>query len=130
MGTSKIIMLSGVYLILGAYNIGFSVADDINFDLAANTANTTQAEQIARSGVALAITKMANNATLHTYPMTRSSLLSGYVDYTASQSGLPLSQSEITSTGYFNGKKVIVKAIMSFDRDRWRLIQLFTIPTT
>ncbi len=39
MGTSKIVMLSGVYLILGMYTVGFTSADRNNSSIAESVAN-------------------------------------------------------------------------------------------
>lgn len=122
-------MLSGVYLILGMYTISFGVADESSFQLASKTANTIQAEQIARTGISLAMTKMGNNSSMNSYPATSASVINGLVVYSASPTGLPTSQSQITSTGTFNGKTVTMKAVFSYDRNRWRLIRMYAPPT-
>jgi hypothetical protein len=129
MGTSKIIMLSGIYLILGIYSVGFDVADETNFQLSANNANAVQAEQIARSGISLAMTNMGADSLMHTYNEITTEVMCGSVVYSASQIGLPSSQSQIVSTGNFNGKTVVVKAVVIYDRNRWRLIQMYIPPT-
>ncbi len=129
MGTSKVIMLTGTYLILGMYTISFGVADESNFQLSTNTANTIQAEQIARTGIALAMTKMGSNSLMNSYSGTTAIVMSGNVVYSASPTGLPASQSQITSTGTFNGKTVTMKAVFSYDRNRWRIIRMYTPPT-
>ena len=67
MGSSKIIMLSGVYMILGMYSVSFDTAHQSNFDLASKTAISIQAEQIARTGISLAMTRMGGNSSIHTF---------------------------------------------------------------
>ncbi len=117
-------MLSGVYLILGMYAVSFDDAHQSNFDLAATTATTIQAEQLARAGISLAMTNMGANPSKHTFTSS-SSTLSGSVEYSAV--GTP-SESEITSTATFNGKRVVVKAVFSFYNNRWRFTRVYIPP--
>ena len=130
MGTSKIIMLSGVYLVLGMYTLSFSEADKANSTQAATVASSIQAEQLARTGVSLAMTKMGTNSAMFSYSDQSSSVMNGTVVYSASRpAGFPASQSQITSTGTFNGKTLTITAVCSYDRGRWRIVRLFVPPT-
>ena len=129
MSTSKVIMLSGIYLILGSYTISFGLADESNFQLSLNTVNAIQAEQIARTGISLAMTKMGGNSLTHTYTDVDASVMSGSVVYSATRTSPTSSQSQIVSTGTFNGKTIVVKAVFSYDRNRWRIIQMYIPPT-
>jgi hypothetical protein len=129
MGTTKIVMLSGVYLILGMYTIGFTTADRSNSSIAESMANSIQAEQIARTGISLAMTKMGGIYSTHTYTNQNASVMSGSVIYSASQNGLPSSQSQVTSIGTFAGKIVTMKALFSYERNRWRIIRVYVPPT-
>jgi hypothetical protein len=127
MGTSKIIMLSGIYMILGMYTVSFNSADGASFDLAAKTATTVQAEQIARTGISLALAKMANTPSSATSNTINVSVMGGTVNCTvpAFNSG---SQYLITSTGIFNGKNVVVKAVFVYTNNRWRVNRIYTPP--
>ncbi len=131
MGTSKIVMLSGVYLILGMYSLSFTAADRTNSAISESIANSVQAEQIARTGISLAMTKMGgiNSSSTREYGNQQASFLNGSVVYSASQSGLPASQSQVTSTGSIAGKTVTIKAVFSYERNRWRVIRMFVQPT-
>lgn len=131
MGTSKIVMLSGVYLILGMYSLSFTAADRTNSTISESIANSVQAEQIARTGISLAMTKMGgiNSSSTREYGNQQASFLNGSVVYSASQSGLPASQSQVTSTGSIAGKTVTIKAVFSYERNRWRVIRMFVQPT-
>ncbi len=131
MGTSKIVMLSGVYLILGMYTVSFTAADRNNSSISESVANSIQAEQIARTGISLAMTKMGGTYSSSTYSYTNqnASVMNGTVVYSASQTGLPSSQSQVTSTGTFSGKTVTIKAVFSYDRNRWRVIRMYVPPT-
>ena len=130
MGTSKIAMLSGIYLILGMYTVSFTAADRNNSALSESVANSIQAEQIARTGISFAMKKMGGTYSLTTrsYPNQNASVLNGSVVYSASQTGLPASQSQVTSTGTFSGKTVTIKAVFSYERNRWRLIRMYVPP--
>ena len=130
MGTSKIAMLSGVYLILGMYTISFTAADRNNSSIAESVANSIQAEQIARTGILLAMTKMGGTYSTSTcsYTDQNASVMNGSVIYSASQTGLPSSQSQVTSTGTFAGKTVTIKAVFSYERNRWRIIRMYIPP--
>ena len=130
MGTSKIVMLSGIYLMLGTYTVSFTSADRNNSTIAETVANSVQAEQIARTGISLAITKMGGTYSVATrsYTNQNASVMNGSVVYSASQTGLPATQSQVTSTGTFSGKTVTIKAVLSYDRNRWRLIRMYVAP--
>ncbi|MDP1678019.1 MAG: hypothetical protein Q8L88_14265, partial [Bacteroidota bacterium] len=131
MGTSKIAMLSGIYLILGMYTVSFTAADRNNSSISESVANSIQAEQIARTGISLAMTKMGGtySSSTRSYGAQNATVMNGSVVYSASQTGLPASQSQVTSTGTFAGKTITVKAVFSYDRNRWRLIRMYVPPT-
>ena len=126
MGSSKIIMLTGVYLMLGMYTVSFDAAHQSNFDLAASTATAVQAEQIARTGISLAMTKMGASSATNSFSDNTASLLNGTVTYSAIGNS---SQSEITSTSTYNGKTVVVKATFVYYHNRWRVSRLYVPPT-
>ncbi len=128
MGTSKIVMLSGVYLILGMYTVSFTTADRNNSSIAESVANSIQAEQFARTGISLAMNKMGASAATSSYADQNVSVMNGSVVYSASQTGLPSSQSQVTSIGTFSGKTVTIKAVFSYDRNRWRVIRMYVPP--
>ena len=130
MGTSKIVMLSGVYLVLGMYTLSFSEAGKASSTQAATIASSIQAEQLARTGVSLAMTKMGTKSAMYSYSDQSSSVMNGTVVYSAERpAGFPASQSQITSTGTFNGKTLTITAVCSYDRGRWRIVRLFVPPT-
>jgi hypothetical protein len=122
-------MLSGIYLILGMYTVSFTSADRNNSSIAESVANSIQAEQIARTGISLAMTKMGGSSSINSYTDQNASVMNGSVVYSASQAGLPTSQSQVTSTGTFSGKTVTIKAVFSYERNRWRVIRMFVPPS-
>ncbi|MEW5799429.1 MAG: hypothetical protein AB1728_10540 [Bacteroidota bacterium] len=127
MGTSKIVMLSGVYVILGFYTISFNRADEINFTTAMNTASASQAEQLARTGVSLALAYMADNSSLTSFSTRTLSTMGGTVEYAASHPvSFPVTQSEVTATGTFNGKQVVMTAVFHYYGGRWKVLRVYT----
>jgi hypothetical protein len=121
-------MLSGIYLILGMYTVSFTSADNTNSVIAESVANSVQAEQIARTGISLALSKMGGSLATSSYTDQNAAVMNGSVVYSASQTGLPATQSQITSIATFSGKTVTVKALFSYDRNRWRVIRMYVAP--
>jgi hypothetical protein len=111
MGTSKIVMLSGLYIIIGLYTMGFNSADQTVRDASLSQAMTAQAEQLAYTGVKLEIGDMetfwasaADWNTFHSYSYsgyfyeTGLSFNGGTIDYSV----VPTSSTTatITATGH------------------------------
>jgi len=128
MGSSKIIMLSGVYLILGFYTVSFYQADRTNSVSVEAVANSVQAEQLARTGISMALADMGSSSTTKSFAAKSVSMTNGTITYSASTTGIS-SQSKITSTAVFNGRTITMTAIFSYDRGRWRMIRSYATPT-
>ncbi|MDD8017352.1 MAG: hypothetical protein PHP42_03150 [Bacteroidota bacterium] len=127
MGTSKIAAISGVYIILGLYSLGFNSTDESTSKAAYETANTVQAEHIARAGLSMALVSMGGNQTVGSSASSLS-MMGGTVTYTVS-TPLPSSERQITSTATLNTSKVTVTAIVNYDKNRWRIERVFTQTT-
>jgi len=110
---------------LGMYTVSFDAAHQSNFDLAATTATLVQAEQLARTGISLAMTKMGGNSSIYSYNVGSTSIMGGSVAYSATGTS---SQSQITSTAIYNGKTVVVKATFVYYNNRWRISRLYVPP--
>ena len=128
MGSSRVIMLSGVYLILGFYTLSFYQADRTNSITVEAVANSVQAEQLARTGISMAMTKMGGSSAVSSFVSESVSMTNGTVTYQADV--LTGSQSKITSTGVFNGRTITMTAVFSYDRGRWRMIRSYATPTS
>ena len=128
MGSSKIIMLSGVYLILGFYTVSFYQAERTNSLTVEAVANSVQAEQLARTGISMALVEMGSSSTTTSFSTKTVSMTGGSVTYSATTTAIT-SQSKITSTADFNGRTVSMTAIFSYDRGRWRMIRSYATPT-
>ena len=127
MGTSKIIMLSGVYVILGVYVINFNSVDTTILDSALSTASTAQAEQLARTGLSLALAYMADNSATYSFSERSLSTMGGSVTYSADRpASLPASQSQVVAVGTFNGKQITMTAVFQYYGGRWKIARIYT----
>jgi hypothetical protein len=127
MGTSKVILLSGIYLILGFYTVSFTAADETNFSSALTVATESQAEQLSKTGVSLALQRFANNLAMTSIGTTNVSTLGGSVEYSASQPvSFPATQTQIISTGTYNGVTVQTTAVFHQFGGRWKVLRVYS----
>lgn len=140
MGSSKIIMLSGVYLIFGFYTIAFNRADEMMFKTSVKSAALGQTEQLSLTGLALAKGYMGGNSGRDSYPWR--TFVSGIdtVKYSATQpAGFPSSQTQVTSIATHtttvttaSGPVVTVRrqvtqtAVFQFNKGRWKQMRVYT----
>ena len=139
MGSSKIIMLSGIYLIFGFYIKSYNNVDEMVFKTALKSATMAQTEQLAQTGVTLAKSYLGGSATR---TFTTRTFVSGNdtVKYSASSVGVASSsQTMVTSTASHyttitvNGapqikvvRRVIQTALMQYHNSRWKQIRVYT----
>lgn len=136
MGSSKIIMLSGIYLIFGFYIVAFNNADNSMFKSSLKTATLAQEEQFALTGLSLAKTYMGSNASRYTFPTRTFVSGSDTVRYSAAQPvGYPASQTQVTSVAshatVVGGtvkvmREVTQTAVYQFHNGRWKQMRVFT----
>ncbi|MFA5835069.1 MAG: hypothetical protein WDA22_16445 [Bacteroidota bacterium] len=136
MGSSKIIMLSGVYLIFGFYIVAYNNADELMYKSSMKTATLVQSEQLANTGLSLARTYMADYSSRYTFePRT---FVSGNdtVSYSAERPvGFPLSQTQVTSVASHTTvvdnevkvtRMVSQTSVFQFHNGRWKMLRTFT----
>lgn len=127
MGTSKVILLSGIYLILGFYTVSFTAADETNFSSALTVATESQAEQLAKTGISLALQRFANNLAMTSIGTTNVSTMGGSVVYSASQPvSFPATQTQVVSTGTYNGVTVETTAVFHQYGGRWKVLRVYS----
>src|SRR5512140_134998 len=98
MGSSKIIMLSGVYLIFGFYTVAFNHADESMFKSSMKAATLVQSEQLAQTGLSLASGFMANDVNHYTFSTRTFVSGNDTVRYSATRpASFPASQTQVTS---------------------------------
>ncbi|HWP82417.1 MAG TPA: hypothetical protein VNN76_07160 [Bacteroidota bacterium] len=118
MGSSRMILLSGVYAMLGLYTVGIREADVKQYKIAATHADQVQAEEIAKMGVQLCIYDLGLSKPSALPFLWNKSVAGGSLTYYSNDSGLASDQVRIISIGTFNGHKVtrvaIVKLIATY----------------
>ncbi len=127
MGSSKIIMLSGVYLILGYYLIGFYQVERTNSHTVEAVANSVQAEQLARTGVNLSMVRLGEFLGTKSFSTRTASMSGGTINYVAT--AMSGSYSKVTSTATFNGRTITITAVMYHNGDRWEIDRTYVTPT-
>ena len=136
MGSSKIIMLSGIYLIFGFYTAAFNNADESMFKSSMNTATLVQTEQFAQTGLSLASGYMANDASKSSFAARTFVTGNDTVWYSASQhAGFPASQTQVTSVATHTtvvggvakvSRTVTQTAVYQYHNNRWKQMRVFT----
>jgi hypothetical protein len=125
MGTSKIVMGAGVYIIIGLYAMGFNAADLSVYNAAKSEAFHDQARQIAYTGMRFAIGDMGSNSA-PSFPSGTVNLISGSVTYTGDRpAGLAASQVRVTSRGTYNGFQVTIVAILQYNGVKWTVQRVY-----
>lgn len=125
MGTSKIVMGAGVYVIIGLYALGFSAADQAVYNAAKSEAYHDQARQIAYVGAKFAIGDMGSDSS-PAFPSGTVSLIGGSVAYSGDRpAGLSASQIRVTSNGTYNGYHVTVVVILFYNGIKWTVQRVY-----
>jgi len=127
MGTSKVILLSGIYLVLGFYTVSFTAADEANYTNALTVATQSQAEQLSKTGVSLALQRFAANLAMTSIGTTTVTTMGGTVVYSASQPvSFPATQTQVISTGTYNGVTVQTTAVFHQYGGRWKVLRVYS----
>jgi hypothetical protein len=129
-GTSKIVLLTGVYLIIGLYSLGFNRADESVNRMVIGEANLNQAEQIALAGIRMGMNEIAPVIGSSTFATRTASLFQGQVSYTGDvPSTLGATESRITSTSTLRGHNVTMVAIINLYHGHWKITRIYSQPT-
>jgi hypothetical protein len=140
MGSSKTIMLAGIYLIFGFYVKSFNSVDETMFKTSMKTATLAQSEQLSQTGLSLAKTYMNNTFSRANFPTRTFVSAKDTVKYSAATSAsLPASQTMVTSTashyttvtvGGVSEIKVrrivTTNAVFQYHNGRWKQVRVFT----
>jgi hypothetical protein len=129
-GTSKIVLLTGVYLIIGLYSLGFNRADESVNRVMIAEANMNQAEQIALAGIRMGLNEIAPVIGSSTFSTRTANIFQGQVSYTGDvPSSLTSTQSRITSTGTLRGHSITMVAIIHLYNGHWKVSRTYSQPT-
>ena len=119
MGTSKIVMGAGVYVMIGLFALGFNTADQAVYNVGKSQAYHDQARQIAQAGVKFAVGDVGGNSSA-AFPSSTVSLIGGSVTYAGDRpAGLTSSQMRITSSGSYNSFQVTMVVILAYNGTKW-----------
>src|SRR5208283_761562 len=103
MGTSKVIVGLGAYVMIGMYALLFTSTDQAIYNVAQSQAFHDQARQIATAGVKFALGAVGGNSSA-ACPSSTVNFNGGTVVYVGDRpAGLSGTQIRVTSTGTCNG---------------------------
>ena len=128
MGTSKVIIGLGAYVVIGMYTLLFTSTDQAIFNVAQSQAFHDDARQISTAGVKFALGDVGGNSAAG-FPSSTVSFNSGSVTYVGDRpTGLTGTQMRVTSTGTYNGFQVTMVAILQYNGVKWTLQRIYQQP--
>ncbi len=128
MGTSKVIIGLGAYVMIGMYTLLFTSTDQAIYNVAKSQAFHDDARQISNAGVKFALGDVGGNSGA-AFPSSTVSFNSGSVTYVADRpAGLAGTQMRVTSTGTYNGFQVTMIAILQYNGVKWTLQRIYQQP--
>ncbi len=113
MGSSKIVFVGAVAVIIGLFGFGIKKAEKKAADIATAHAYQLQAKTLAEQGLQVASRKLpatANAASKKSYERTTSQ---GTFGYSYDNAGMPTGQVKIISYGISNGHKVTLVSTLT-----------------
>ena len=128
MGTSKVIIGLGAYVMIGAFALLFTSTDQALYTVAQSQAFHDEARQISTAGVKFAIGDVLGNSAA-SFPSSTVTVSGGSVSYVADRpAGLASTQMRVTSTGTYNGFQVTMVAILQYNGVKWVLQRIYQQP--
>ena len=128
MGTSKVIIGLGAYVVIGIYTLLFTSTDQAIYNVAQSQAFHDDARQISSAGVRFALGDVGGNSAAG-FPSSTVSFNSGSVTYVGDRpAGLTGTQMRVTSTGTYNGFQVTMVAILQYNGVKWTLQRIYQQP--
>ena len=128
MGTSKVIIGLGAYVMIGAFALLFTTTDQNLYNVAQSQAFHDAARQISNAGVKFAIGDVGGNSGAG-FPSSTVSMNGGSASYVGDRpAGLAATQMRVTSTGTYNGFQVTMVAILQYNGVKWTLQRIYQQP--
>jgi hypothetical protein len=128
MGTSKIIVGLGAYIMVGMYTLLFTSTDQAIYNVAQSQSFHDQARQISTSGVKFSVGDVGGNSA-SAFPSSTVEFNGGSVTYIGDRpDGLSATQMRITSTGSYNGFQVTMVAILQYTGVKWTIQRIYQVP--
>jgi len=127
-GTSKVIIGLGAYVMIGMYALLFTSTDQAIYNVAQSQAFHDDARQISNAGVKFALGDIGGDSGA-SFPSSTVSFNGGSVMYTADRpAGLSGTQMRVTSTGTYNGFQVTMIAILQYNGVKWTIQRIYQQP--
>lgn len=140
MGASKVVFLSGLYIIIGLYATGIRKADSNVRQVAEFSATRDQATEIAKTGVQFVINDLATHEG-GGYKPSASNLTVGDGTVTYQVTDRNATVANMTSTGTLNGREATLVAQIQYVGtktlkvkgkdlrwDRWKIVKMYVQP--
>jgi hypothetical protein len=128
LGTSKVIIGLGAYVVIGMYTLLFTSTDQAIYNVAQSQAFHDDARQISTAGVKFALGDVGGNSAAG-FPSSTVSFNSGSVTYIGDRpAGVAGTQMRVTSTGTYNGFQVTMVAILQYNGVKWTLQRIYQQP--
>jgi hypothetical protein len=128
MGTSKVIIGLGAYVMIGAFALLFTTTDQAIYNVAQSQAFHDEARQISTAGLKFAMGDVGGNSAAG-FPSSTVSVAGGSASYVADRpAGLTGTQMRVTSTGTYNGFQVTIVAILQYNGVKWTLQRIYQLP--
>jgi len=112
MGSSKIVFVGAVAVIIGLFGYGIKKAEKKSADIAIAHAYLLQAKTLAEEGLQVAARKLPANASAVNNRSFDKTTKDGTYGYTATKDGMPAGQVKVTSYGIMNGQKTSMVSIL------------------
>lgn len=142
MGSIKVILFCLLSTIIGTYTLGIKSAENKNFQASVDRANQIQAEEIAKTGVQMALDELACNPNIRTlqsssYTYTKV-VLGDTVTYNISPNS-DVDKATVVVVAKCNGVTTKMRARVSIrakaspsnglDRGRWDIDRIYVYPS-
>ena len=128
MGTSKVIIGLGAYVMIGAFALLFTTTDQAIYNVAQSQAFHDEARQISNAGVKFAVGDVGGNSSAG-FPSSTVNVNGGSASYAADRpAGLTGTQMRVTSTGTYNGFQVTMIAILQYNGVKWTIQRIYQLP--
>lgn len=112
MGNSRVIFVGAVSIIMGLYSVGLQKVERAVNNIGTMHACQMQAEEIANSGITLAVFAMGISKPTPLPSLNARSAFQGVVSYIVDDNGLAVNEARITSQGTYKGHQVTRVAII------------------
>ena len=112
MGSSKIVFVGAVAVIVGLFGFGIKKAEKKAADIATAHAYQLQAKNLAEQGLQVAARKLPGNASAASKKSYERTTNQGTFGYSYDNDGMPSGQVKIVAYGIANGKKATLVATL------------------